>query len=174
MWQCHVWYAHSPPLQYTAYCIIKSITYLMWPIHGPFSAGNCLILKELIATVLRQKISYPFACEISTCKIGIRYFEVISVLWSRSTGLSRALPPHCILWKMKFHYHVQNSPISIPRSCVTFCNQLLCFLRWGVVTPFPKPHAEVPPLTRRPRLFTQYILNYPPPHVCSTSHGPYC
>jgi hypothetical protein len=38
----------------------------------------------------------------------------------------------------------------------------LIFLRWGVVSPKPKPQAEGPPLVGCPRLFIQYIRSYAP------------
>jgi hypothetical protein len=49
----------------------------------------------------------------------------------------------------------------IPRSCATFRNKLF-FLRWGAVSPLPKPQAGGSPLVGCPRPLIRYIRSYPP------------
>jgi hypothetical protein len=44
---------------------------------------------------------------------------------------------------------------------MNFRNKII-FLRWGVVSPTPNPHAGGPPLVGCPRLLSQYIRSYPP------------
>jgi len=39
---------------------------------------------------------------------------------------------------------------------------MICFLRWGVVSTSPNPRAGGPPLVSCPRLLIQYVRSYPP------------
>jgi len=43
-----------------------------------------------------------------------------------------------------------------------FCNMIYLFLRRGIVSISPKPHAGGPPLVDYPRLLIQYIRSYSP------------